>query len=123
MHGARPRTAKLRGILVAMQVALTLVLLAGSVTMGRSFLHLLDTGMGFRTDHLVAVSVSLAGTGEQSDARKSAEYARRCWTACAPSPASNPPPPPILCRSTTCSESALIKLESGRESSLCSTIA
>jgi predicted permease len=75
MHSSAPRTTRLRGILIAMQVALTLILLAGSVTMGRSFLRLLDHGMGFRTDHLVGVSVSLTGTGEQSDARK-AEYYR-----------------------------------------------
>jgi len=74
MHSAAPRSTRLRGILIAMQVALTLILLAGSVTMGRSFLDLLDHGMGFRTDHLVAMSVSLAGTSEQSETRKSAYY-------------------------------------------------
>lgn len=75
LNSAAPRTTRLRAILIAMQVALTLILLAGSVTMGRSFLHLLDHGMGFRTDHLVAMSVALTGTGEQSETRK-AEYYR-----------------------------------------------
>ena len=74
MHNSAPRTSRLRGILISAQVALTLILLAGSVTMGRSFLHLLDTGMGFRTEHLVGVSVSLAGTGELSETRKSEYY-------------------------------------------------
>lgn len=73
-HSSTPRSAKLRGALIAMQVALTLILLAGSVTMGRSFLHLLNRGMGFRTEHLLTVGVSLVGAGEQSDARKSAYY-------------------------------------------------
>jgi putative ABC transport system permease protein len=67
-------SARLRGVLIAMQVALTLVLLAGSVTMGRSFLHLTETDMGFRTNHLISVSVSLAGTGEHSEDRKLAYY-------------------------------------------------
>jgi predicted permease len=66
--------SKLRGLLIAMQVALTLVLLAGSVTMGRGFLHLLGTDIGFRTDHLVTVSVSLAGTREASESRQQAYY-------------------------------------------------
>jgi putative ABC transport system permease protein len=74
-HGDAPRTAKLRGVLIAMQVAFTLVLLAGSVTMGRGFLHLLGSDIGFRTDHLVTVSVSLAGTRQQSQHRQS-EYGR-----------------------------------------------
>ncbi len=73
-HGPTPRTARLRGILIAMQVALTLVLLAGSVTMGRSFLHLLDAGMGFPTEHVVAMSVALPGTPEQPEARRAAYY-------------------------------------------------
>lgn len=74
MHSSAPRAARLRGVLIAAQVALTLILLAGSVTMGRSFLRLLDTGMGFRTEHLVGISVSLTGTGELSETRKSAYY-------------------------------------------------
>ncbi len=74
MHNAAPRTAKLRGILIAMQVALTMILLSGSVTMIRSFRHLLDTGMGFSTEHLIAMSVSLAGPGEQSETRKASYY-------------------------------------------------
>ena len=73
-HSSGLRTTKLRGLLISMQEALTLVLLAGSLTMSRGFVHLLDTGMGFHTDHLVAVSVSLAGTGTQSEAQKSAYY-------------------------------------------------
>jgi predicted permease len=75
MHGSGARNSKLRSLLVAMQVALTLVLLAGSVTMGRSFLHLLGADIGFRTDHLVTVSVSLAGTPERVEHRQS-EYGR-----------------------------------------------
>jgi predicted permease len=79
MHSSAPRATRLRGMLIAMQVALTLILLAGSVTMGRSFLRLLESGMGFPTDHLVAMSVSLIGTGDRSEVRK-AEYYREALT-------------------------------------------
>jgi putative ABC transport system permease protein len=57
-----PRVGRVRSVLIAMQVALTLVLLAGSAVMGRGFLKLLGTDLGFRTDRVVTVSVSLAGT-------------------------------------------------------------
>jgi putative ABC transport system permease protein len=73
-QGSGQRNAKLRGILIAMQVALTLVLLAGSVTMARSFLHLLGTDIGFRADHLVTVGLSLAGTREASESRQQEYY-------------------------------------------------
>jgi len=76
MHSSGPRTARLRSLLIAMQAALTLVLLAGSVTMGRSFLHLLGTDIGFRTDHLVTVSVSLAGIADRSESQ-AREYGRQ----------------------------------------------
>jgi putative ABC transport system permease protein len=74
MQSSGPRTTRLRGLLIAMQVALTLVLLAGSVTMGRGFLRLTGADMGFRTDHLVSIGISLAGTGERSGDRKLAYY-------------------------------------------------
>ncbi|MGA3187293.1 MAG: ABC transporter permease, partial [Bryobacteraceae bacterium] len=73
-QGSGQRNSKLRALLTAMQVALTLVLLAGSMTMGRGFLHLLGADIGFRTDHLVIVSVSLAGTGEASESREQQYY-------------------------------------------------
>jgi predicted permease len=47
---------------VAVQVALTLVLLGGSIVMGRSFLKLLGADLGYQTDHVVTMSVSLSGT-------------------------------------------------------------
>jgi putative ABC transport system permease protein len=56
------RGQRLRSVLVAVQVSLTLVLLGGSIVMGRSFLNLLGTDLGYRTDHVVTMSVSLAGT-------------------------------------------------------------
>jgi putative ABC transport system permease protein len=64
--------SRLRGVLIAVQVSLTLVLLTGAVTMGRGLLGLLGTDIGFTTDHLVTVSVSLAGTAADSDQRRNA---------------------------------------------------
>jgi putative ABC transport system permease protein len=55
---------RLRGALVGMQAAFTLMLLAGALTMGRSFLKLEGSDLGFRTDHVVTVSVSFTGTAE-----------------------------------------------------------
>ena len=56
------RIRRLRGALVVLQVALTLTLLGGSIVMGRGFLKLLGADLGYRTDHVVTMSVSLAGT-------------------------------------------------------------
>jgi len=54
--------SRARSTLIAMQAALTLALLAGSFVMGRAFLSLLGTDLGFRTDHAVTLNVSLSGT-------------------------------------------------------------
>ncbi len=59
---SRTRTA-----LIALQAALTVMLLAGSVTMGRSFLKLLGTDLGFRTENVATFSVSLLGTHNEPD--------------------------------------------------------
>ncbi len=48
--------------LIAAQAALTLILLAGSITLGRGFLRLLGADLGYQTDHLVSMTVSVAGT-------------------------------------------------------------
>jgi putative ABC transport system permease protein len=73
-QGPAPRAGRLRGVLIAIQVALTMILLAGSVTMGRGFLRLLGTDIGFHPDHLVTLSVSLTGTPEEGDTRPAAYY-------------------------------------------------
>lgn len=56
------RLSRVRSALIAIQAALTLVLVAGSLLMGRTFLRLLGTNLGFRTDHAVTLNVSLSGT-------------------------------------------------------------
>ncbi|MFN3322222.1 MAG: FtsX-like permease family protein [Bryobacteraceae bacterium] len=62
---ARSAAGLLRPMLLVGQAALALVLLAGSLTMGHTFLRLLDTDLGFRPDNVVVVSVSLHGTRYQ----------------------------------------------------------
>ncbi|MCU1232604.1 MAG: hypothetical protein JWP63_571, partial [Candidatus Solibacter sp.] len=53
---------RLRSVLVAMQAAVTLVLLAGAFTLGRSFLKLTGADLGFQTDNVVTFNVALSGT-------------------------------------------------------------
>jgi putative ABC transport system permease protein len=59
-----------RDVLVAAQVALTIVLLAGSVSIGKAFLRLMHADLGFDTQGLIAASVSLDGSTHQSGARQ-----------------------------------------------------
>jgi predicted permease len=66
------RAGKMRQTLIAVEVALALVLLAGSFVMGGAFLKLVGTDLGFRTDHLVTMSVSTIGTRYQTPAQMSA---------------------------------------------------
>ena len=59
-----------RGLLVAGEVTLALVLLVGAALMGRTMLRLTAVDAGFRVDHLAVATVSLAGTPHaRADAR------------------------------------------------------
>ncbi|HWB82947.1 MAG TPA: ADOP family duplicated permease [Bryobacteraceae bacterium] len=57
-HGTR----RVRAALLALQAGLTLILVTGSITMGRAFLKLLDTDLGLHPRNVVTMSVSLQGT-------------------------------------------------------------
>lgn len=57
----RSGTARMRQLLIAAQVSLTLVLLVASIAMGRTFLNLLAADLGFQAGHVITMSVSLAG--------------------------------------------------------------
>ncbi|MBZ5582264.1 MAG: ADOP family duplicated permease [Acidobacteriia bacterium] len=72
-HGAGLR--RVRTGLIALQAAITVVLVAGSVSMGRSFLKLLGTDLGFRTDRIVTMNVSLTGSRHEP-AHTEREYFR-----------------------------------------------
>jgi predicted permease len=63
-----PTGARLvREILVGAQVTLTIILLAGSVSLGRALVELMRVDRGFDVKHVVTVSVSLDGTTHQAE--------------------------------------------------------
>ena len=66
---------RMRAALIALQAALAVALVAASVTLGRSFMKLVGTDLGFRTDHVVTLNVSFSGTSVGTAARQS-EYSR-----------------------------------------------
>jgi len=51
---------RLRGILVAGEIATTLVILIGAGLLGRSFLRLISTSPGFRAEHLITMEFPLS---------------------------------------------------------------
>ena len=66
--GTTPRGLRtMRAVVVAVQAAVAVVLLVGSLILGRSFLRLLGTDLGYRTDNVAALSVSLYGKRHQTD--------------------------------------------------------
>ncbi len=65
---SRPHGSRLvREILVGTQVALTMILLAGSVSLGRAFVDLMKIDRGYDVREVVTVNVSLDGTTHQLD--------------------------------------------------------
>jgi predicted permease len=69
VHGTadRGRAGSFRMALVVLQVALTVVLVAGSFVMGRSFLKMVETDLGFRTGGALAMTVSMVGTPHDTE--------------------------------------------------------
>lgn len=64
LRAASARSSAVRctqAALIAAQVALSVILVSGAVLMGRTFLGLLGSDLGFRTDHVVTLNVSLSG--------------------------------------------------------------
>jgi len=67
-NSSRPHGSRMaREILVATQVMLTILLLAGSVSLGRAFVDLMKGDRGYDVKQVVTVSVSLDGTTHQLD--------------------------------------------------------
>jgi putative ABC transport system permease protein len=64
------RSRPVREILVGAQVMLTIILLAGSVSLGRAFVHLMRIDRGYDVKDVVTVGVSLDGTTHQLDKRQ-----------------------------------------------------
>jgi putative ABC transport system permease protein len=67
-------TRQVRETLVAAQVALAVVLLASSLSVGRAFIHLMQINRGFVPKNLVTVNVSLQGTAHQGGGRSLAYF-------------------------------------------------
>jgi len=65
---------RLRGLLLAMQAAFTVILLAGAASLGRTFLRLTGTDLGFDTSHVVTFTVSLAGSRPAAEHRMGVYY-------------------------------------------------
>ncbi len=69
--GSKTRGWRLvRESLVGAQVMLTMILLAGSVSVGRAIVHLMRTDRGYDVKGVVTVNVSLDGTTHQLDKRQ-----------------------------------------------------
>ena len=62
--------ARLRSLLVVVQVALTLVLLVGAGLLGKSFYRLLRVDPGFRTESAVAIKLSLSSHSDEERYKK-----------------------------------------------------
>ena len=87
--GSRGSAAsRMRAVLIALQAALTVTLAAGSFSMGRTFLRLLGIDLGFRTDRVLTMSMSLPDAYETETATP---FTARRWNGCARSPGSSPP--------------------------------
>ena len=58
-HTGTLRGQRLSRVIVAAQIAITLVLLAGAGLLGRSLLHVLSVDPGFRTEHILTMDLAM----------------------------------------------------------------
>jgi len=73
-QGGGAASHRVRGVLVAAQVALTIVLLVGAGLLARSFLKLLAVDPGFRTSGAVVMDVWLPETQDPAGLRRNAAF-------------------------------------------------
>ena len=72
--GGGASSGRVRGALVAAQVALTVVLLVGATLLGRSFLQLLAVDPGFRTDDAVLMTLALPYPNDNTEAARLSSF-------------------------------------------------
>ncbi len=65
------RQTRARNVLVAAQIAITVILLTGSVALGQAFMALLRVDNGYEFQSVATMKVSLAGTGYEQAGRAS----------------------------------------------------
>lgn len=70
----KERTSRLQPLLVGLQVALAVVLLAGAAVMGRTLIRLSQTDVGIRPDHVIAARVMLPDTVSSVPERAMADW-------------------------------------------------
>jgi putative ABC transport system permease protein len=67
--GPGAREMRVQSSLIALQVALAVVLLAGAGLMARSLIRLLDVSPGFDADRILTVSLAVPATGDTTEAQ------------------------------------------------------
>jgi hypothetical protein len=72
--GAAVRTGRIREAMIGLEVALSIVLLAGAGLMVKSLVRLLEVDVGFRTERLLTMDVNLAGAKYASAENHAAFY-------------------------------------------------
>ena len=65
-HAGTPGSQRLGRLIVAGQLAITLVLLVGAGLLGRSLLRVLSVDPGFRTEHILTMDLALPGAYEEA---------------------------------------------------------
>ena len=73
---ARFHAVRVRGTLIALEVALSFVLLAGAGLMMKSLVRLLEEDVGFRTERLLTMNITLAGEKYSAPEKQAAFFAQ-----------------------------------------------
>ncbi len=75
-----PRSQHLGHTIIAGQMAITLVLLAGAGLLGRSLLRVLSIAPGFRTEHIVTVDLALSFAEKEVDKIRRIQFLSQFFT-------------------------------------------
>ena len=71
---AGEKQARARQVLIAAQIAITIMLMTGSLALGNAFVALLRVDNGYELQSIATMSVSLAGTGHEREGRAATYY-------------------------------------------------